>query len=486
MTESGKLLNLVRELAAFPAETEWLEFKHNNADPADIGEYISALSNSAVLHKKQCAYIAWGIADRTHEVIGTSFRPRQTKIGNEELENWLVTQLDPRIDVRIRECDVEGTPIVLFEIQPAFGRPVRFKGVEYVRVGTYKKRLHDHPEKERLLWRIFEQTPFEKGIAKRNATADEVLALLDYPNYFRLAQAPLPENREAILDRLTLEGLIARVDGDGYDISNIGATLFARNLKEFDRLARKALRIVVYSGDNRVKAVKEQERTAGYGVDFEEAIRYVNDQLPRNEQIGQALRREMPAYPEIAVRELVANALIHQDFSVIGAGPMVEIFSDRMEISNPGQPLIDTRRFIDEPPRSRNEALASLMRRLNICEERGSGIDKVIFSVELFQLPAPDFRVAGDGTVAVLYSPRQFAQMDRQERMRACYQHACIQYVSGKRMSNASLRKRLGITDANYPLASRIIRDTIEADLLKAHGEGSGAKKTATYVPYWV
>ena len=234
-----------------------------------------------------------------------------------------------------------------------------------------------------------------------------------------------------------------------------------------------------------MKAVKEQERTAGYGVDFEEAIRYLNDQLPRNEQIGQALRREVPAYPEIAVRELVANALIHQDFGVVGAGPMVEIFSDRMEISSPGQPLIDTRRFIDEPPRSRNEALASLMRRLSICEERGSGIDKVIFSVEVFQLPAPDFRVAGDGTVAVLYSPRQFAQMDRQERVRACYQHACIQYVSGKRMSNASLRKRLGISDSNYPLASRIIRDTIEADLLKAHGKGSGAKKTAAYVPYW-
>lgn len=479
------MVNLVRELVSLPTETEWVEFKHNKADPSEIGEYISALSNSAVLHGKPCAYIVWGIADATHQVMGTTFRPRQTKVGNEELENWLLTQLDPRIDVQIRDVDIEGKPIVLFEIQCAFDRPVRFKGVEYVRVGTYKKKLHDHPEKERLLWREFERTPFESGVAKENTTADEVLSLLDYPNYFRLAQTPLPENREAILGRLVAEKVIARSAGGGYDILNIGAILVARSLKEFDRLARKTLRVVIYSDNNRVKAVKEQERLGGYAVDFEEAIKYVNDQLPRNEQIGQALRREVPAYPEIAVRELVANALIHQDFSVVGAGPMVEIFSDRMEISSPGQPLIDTRRFIDEPPRSRNEPLASLMRRLNICEERGSGIDKVIFNVEMFQLPAPDFRVAGDGTVAVLYSPRQFGQMDRQERVRACYQHACIQYVSGKRMSNASLRKRLGISDSNYPLASRIIRDTIEADLLKAHGEGAGAKKTATYVPYW-
>jgi hypothetical protein len=99
--------------------------------------------------------------------------------------------------------------------------------------------------------------------------------------------------------------------------------------------------------------------------------------------------------------------------------------------------------------------------------------------VEVFQLPAPDFRVAGDSTVAVLYGPRKFSQMNRVERVRACYQHACLLYVSGKRMSNASLRKRLGIKDSNYPLASRIIKDTIGAQLIKPHGEG------ATYVPFW-
>ena len=90
-----------------------------------------------------------------------------------------------------------------------------------------------------------------------------------------------------------------------------------------------------------------------------------------------------------AVRELVANALIHQDFSVTGAGPMVEIFDGRIEITNPGEPLVDTRRFLDNPPASRNEALTSLMRRFDICEERGSGIDKVVAEVERHQLPAP-------------------------------------------------------------------------------------------------
>lgn len=190
-------------------------------------------------------------------------------------------------------------------------------------------------------------------------------------------------------------------------------------------------------------------------------------------------------YPEIAVRELVANTLVHQDFSVTGAGPMVELFQDRMEISNPGRPLIDTLRFIDEPPRSRNETLAALMRRMHICEERGSGIDKVIFHVEAYQLPAPDFRVTGQSTVAVLFGPRTFAQMDRDERVRACYQHACLLYVSGRRMKNATLRERLGIDEKNYPLASRIIGDTVDAKLIKPHAAGGGSKKDASYVPFW-
>ena len=471
---------LVRELTALPMETEWVEFKLNKAVPDDIGEYISALANSSALHGKPFAYILWGVEDGTRQLLGTSFRPRETKVGNEALENWLAYNLDPRIDVRMHTFDIDKKFSVLFEIQAATNRPVRFKGAEYVRVGTYKKRLHEHPEKERELWRIFERMPFEKGVAKSGISSDDVLSLLDYPNYFRLMGQPLPDNRAAILERLVKERVLILEPDGTYNVCNVGCILFARNLQDFERLARKALRVIIYRGDNRVETVKEQMGNKGYAIGFEGAIAYINDQLPQNEQIGQALRSEVRMYPEIAIRELVANALIHQDLNVTGAGPMVEIFSDRMEISNPGVPLIDTLRFIDEPPRSRNEILASLMRRMNICEERGSGIDKVISHIEVFQLPAPDFRVAGDSTVAVLFGPRKFAQMDRGERVRACYQHACLQFVSGKRMYNATLRKRLGIKNSNYPLASRIIRDAIDAKLIRPYSEGD-----SSYVPFW-
>lgn len=245
------------------------------------------------------------------------------------------------------------------------------------------------------------------------------------------------------------------------------------------------MRVIIYRGDNRVEGIKEHRFNKGYAIGFKEAIDYINDQLPQNEQIGQAFRKEVRMYPSIAIRELVANALIHQDFTITGAGPMIEIFNTRIEISNPGMPLIDTLRFIDEPPISRNEILASLMRRLNICEQRGSGVDKAIFEVELFQLPAPDFRVTTKSVITVIYGPRQLRQMDSNERTRACYQHACLQYVVDKKMTNESLRKRLGIKQSSYSLASRIIRDAIEAKLIKPFGNEVGSGKSATYIPFW-
>jgi len=317
-----QLKALVRELAALPMETEWVEFKHNKAIPDDIGEYISALANSTALHGKTNAYMLWGVEDGTRRMLGTSFRPREAKVGNEALENWLAYNLDPRIDIRIHEFDVDGKYFVIFEIQPATNRPVRFKGTEYIRVGSYKKKLHEHPEKERKLWRIFEQMPFEKGIAKSGISSDDVFSLLDYPNYFRLMRQPLPDNRAAILERLVKERILIQAPDGTYNVCNVGGILFARNLQDFERLARKALRVIIYRGDNRVETVKEQEEIKGYAVGFEGAIAYINDQLSRNEQIGQALRSELRMYPEIAIRELVANALIHQDINIVGAGPI--------------------------------------------------------------------------------------------------------------------------------------------------------------------
>lgn len=418
------LVGLVRELCKLPQETEWVEFKVNNANPQEIGEYLSALANAAAFNGKAFAYLLWGVEDQTHRIVGTGFSPAAAKKGNEPLETWLLRLLTPKIHFRFHEINVDGALVVLLEIGRAFRHPVRFQKEEFIRIGSVKKPLKEAPDHERKLWRIFDQIPFEDLVVVERAGAEDVLRLLDYPAYFDLLEQVLPVDRNGIFEALANDGLIRPCEAGGWNITNLGAILFAKRLDDFDALRRKSPRVIQYRGTSRIETIKEQVGRKGYACGFEGLIGYVNGLLPSNEVIGQALRRTVPMLPELAIRELVANALIHQDFFVTGAGPMIEIFDDRVEITNPGEPLVDIKRFVDTPPKSRNETLASLMRRFRICEERGSGIDKVVFQIELFQLPAPLFEVPTDFTRVVLFAHRLLKDMDKADRIRACYLHA--------------------------------------------------------------
>lgn len=431
-------------------------------------------------------YVVWGIENKTHRIVGTSFKPRQATVGAEELENWLVRQLNPRIDFQIHEGEVDGKPIVVFQIQPAVYAPVAFKDSEFIRVGSYNQKLRKYPEKERALWALLSRTPFECSTAAIDVSSDDVLDLIDYPSYFRLVGQTLPTNKTAILERLSDEKIILSKGGGRFEVCNVGAILFANDLRKFDRLAQKAPRVIIYQGQGRTNSKKEQMGQKGYAVGFEGLISYINDQLPQNEELGAVFRKEVRMFPEIAIRELVANALIHQDFNLTGTGPRIEIFSDRIEISNPGNPLIDPLRFIDGPPRSRNEILAGLMRRMNMCEERGSGIDKVIDSVEAFQLPAPDFRVTLDHTIAIIFAHKAFEDMDRNDRVRACYQHCCLRYVMNQRMTNESLRARFQLPKSKAATVSQIITATVECGMVRLDDNiGTTSKRYSRYVPFW-
>lgn len=477
------LTSLIREFCKLPAETGWVEFKENNAEPQEIGEYISALSNFAALVGKGFGYMVWGIANATHDVVGTTFNPATKKVGNEDLESWLLRMLNPKLHFQFKTLILDDKTLVLLEIPAAARNPTLFSNIAYTRIGSYKKSLKDFPDQERALWRAFDMTPFEELPAIANQSAQDVLRLLDFEAYFALLSLPEPRDDEVIVNCLASDRMICKNDAGQWNITNLGAVLFARDLHFFKGLSRKALRLIVWEGRGRLKTLREQTGQKGYAAGFEGLIDYVTALLPRNEVIGKALRHEVPMYPALAVRELIANALIHQDFSVTGAGPMVEIFSDRMEITNPGIPLVNVSRLLDSPPRSRNETLASFMRRAGICEERGSGIDKVVHETEVYQLPAPVWEMPDHSVRVVLFSHKAFAKMDKESRIHACYLHACLRHVMRDPMTNTSLRERFGIEAKNSAIASRIIRDALDAELIKPNGDSRG--KHASYLPIW-
>lgn len=475
---------LILELIKEDNERPWLEFKHNNYEPEMIGRDICALANGAALKEKPCAYMIWGIDDETREIVGTDYDLQNLRKGNQELENWLRSLLSENADFTFEKVYINDVYIGLLKIQRASNYPVSFQKTEYIRVGSYTKALRDYPAVQTQLWDRLRNENFEDRNAKEDLEMNHALSLLDYTAYFDITDIPLPSTMEGVAHYFLQEDCLVEQDNGLIAITNMGALLFAKKLTDFKRLDRKAIRVVQYDGINRIKTLKEYSNIRGYGVDFEDLINYISALLPSKEIINGALRTTWTAYPILAIRESVANALIHQDFSVTGTGPTVEIFSDRIEITNAGAPLVDIDRIIDNPPRSRNEKIAAMMRRLKVCEELGTGWDKIVLSCELQQLPAPKIEVHENSTRVTLYSERLYKNLPPEDRLRACYLHACIKYVQGEYLTNGSLRERLGLKDSSSGNVSRLIKEAVDLQLLKPL-DPTTAPRHMKYMPFW-
>jgi ATP-dependent DNA helicase RecG len=345
--------------------------------------------------------------------------------------------------------------------------------------------IRDDPDEERERHRVASCGSFAREIACACAAPPEVTALLDGDAFLRLLGRPVPSHTDELLQQLVEEDLlVARRDGR-FDVRNAAAILCARDLSAFRHLRRKMVRVVTYPNARRDIILHEHVEPAGYATGFQSLVRYINTYTSRHQAIVGDRRGEPWAYPEELIREPLANALVHQDFSMRGDAPLVEIFSDRIELTNSGASLVPPERWLNALPRSRNEALAALMRRLGIGEGRGSGIDTVVRAAEQLRLPAPDFRVVTNRTRVVIFAPRSSAGMRREERLRAAYQQACLRWVSHQPMTNSSLRQRLGISERSRAMVSRVISDAVHAGLLKLFDPASKSRKFSQYVPFW-
>ena len=310
------------------------------------------------------------------------------------------------------------------------------------------------------------------------------LGLLEYSTYFDLIKIPQPANAEGVCHYLCEESILVKQDNGLYAITNLGAILFAKRLSDFPRLSRKSVRVVQYQGNNRLTMLKEYTGAKGYAVGFEGLLEFIDALLPTEEVINGALREKKTAYPGLAIRESVGNALIHQDFSIPGTGPVIEIFDGRIEITNPGTPMVDIKRIVDNPPRSRNEKLAELMRRLRICEELGTGWDKIVISCELQMLPAPRIDLYEENTKVTLYAHMPFSSLSAEDKLWACYLHACIKQVQEEQLTNTSLRERFGLGQSSAGTVSRLIKEAVSQKLIKPLDPDT-APRYMRYIPYW-
>ena len=480
---------LVNELRKYESETQWFEFKHNNYDSVMIGRDISALANGAALMEKSYAYMVWGVDDKTHDIVGTSINQYNLKVGNQEIESWLRTMLSKNAEfefqnIKMKDSNGKYKDIVVLIIYKASNQTVMFKKDDYIRVGSYTKLLNDEPAMKGVLWDKLRMEKFETAIAKKDLTSEDALEYIDFAKYFELKKETMPSSLNNVLHFMIEEGIVIKQDNGLYSITNLGAILFARNISNFPRVARKAIRVVKYQGNDRLAIQKEYVGGKGYALGFNGLMDVISALLPSKEVFEGAFRKTVNVYPTIALREAIANALIHQDFSLTGTGPLIEIFDSRIEVTNPGTPLVDVRRIIDNPPKSRNEKLADLMRRLKMCEELGSGWDRIAISCEQNLLPAPKIALYEENTKVTLYAQIPFTNIAQEDKIWACYLHACVKYVAGECVTNKTVRERFGLEESSSASASRLIKDTIAVNLIKPL-DATTAPRYMKYIPYW-
>ncbi len=310
--------------------------------------------------------------------------------------------------------------------------------------GENIKKLKDFENHERALWLATARHKFESAIALPHQSVQNVLDKLDVDTLYRLRREQKPVNVSEIMRALSSSQFIKGDDEGGYDVTNLGAILFAKDIGDFPSITSKSVRVVKYAGGQR-KSEGETEGRKGYAVGFSGLIQYVIARISVEEKFKKGIRTTEPIYPEIAVREIMANALIHQDFTIDGVGPLIEIYSDRIQVFNPGSSLIAVDRMIDER-RSRNEKLAAAMRMLGLCEERGGGIDKALIEIEEhFLLRTYEWYFSSDTMKVILLGPRTFSEMSRADRVWSCFCHCVIRYIKHDYMSNASLRERFSL-----------------------------------------
>ena len=399
------------ELRDLPTETEWAEFKHNYAESQTIGEYLSAISNAAALENQAFGYIVWGIEDGTHRVVGTAFKPRQQKgAGNEDLEPWLNNLLAPRVNFRIFEFDSEdGHPMVMFEVQAANTAPVAFSGRRYVRVGSHKKPLGEHPEKERKLWEIVSgpAVDWSAEICEGATIAD-----LD-PDAIHRARSEYAERFEGDPKKAHLAKEVWQWD----DVTFLNKIRVALD----GRLTRAALILLgkeesthhvapatprmtwILKDDSNVEQdYRHYDPPLLLAVD--ELLENVRNLTLRHLPDGTLFPVNVSQYDPWVMRETLHNCIAHQDYSKAGRIIVVEQ-PDSLLFTNLGTFIPGSVEEVvvrDSPQEhSANPLLAQAMVNLNMIDTIGSGIKRTFRIQRDRNFPMPTYDLSDPERVKV-------------------------------------------------------------------------------------
>lgn len=356
------LHELLDELRSYDTEREWFEFKENWFDQTQLGQYISALSNSTAIEWRKNAYFVWGIHNDTHSVTGTTFNSNMD-IKNEPLKHFLARQITPDLNFTFNETVYEEKKFVVLTIPAAKTVPTSFDNERYIRIGSSKESLRKYPEKESYLFEVLRHgfPTIENTPSKYQDLTFEKLFIYYGAKGIKLNAETFKKN----LNLLTEDGKY-----------NILAQLLSDN-------SQIPFRVAIFSG--KTKADKMYSiREFGYQCilyTLEEVLRYgdVLNIIQADEKERIVERKEVPLFENDAFREAVINAFVHNKW-VTENEPMITVFSDRIEILSRGvlPPEQTVEGFFRGESIPVNRKLSEIFLQLHISEKTGRGVPKII------------------------------------------------------------------------------------------------------------
>lgn len=357
----GDISEFIKKLFSYESEREWLEFKENWFEPSQLGEYISAISNSAAAEGRKVGYFIWGVNDDTHEIVGTSFNPN-CDVKKEPLKHFLSRQIQPDINFVFEESYIASKKVVILKIPAAKTVPVSFSGERYIRIGSSKENLKKFPKKESFLFDILRH-----GFPTLENTVSEYQDLTFEKLFIYYGAKGLKLNTETFKKNL---GLLTE-DGK----YNALAQLLSDN-------SHLPLRVAIFTGTTKAgKLFSVREfgfQCILYSLD--EVLRYgdVLNIIQSDETNRIVERKEISLFENDAFREAVINAFVHNKW-VSGNEPMITVFSDRIEILSRGvlPPEQTLEGFFAGESIPVNKKLSEIFLQLHISEKTGRGVPKI-------------------------------------------------------------------------------------------------------------
>lgn len=395
-----ELTALLDRLRAEPHESEWLEFKANRFEPQALGEYLSALANSACLLGKPRAYLVFGIEDGSHTVVGTTFDPQAEKgSGNQLLPLWLSLGLHPNTGFEIHPFIYHGQRVVLFEIHPAFDQPVKFYSKAYIRDGSSKTELARYPEKQRQIWQ--RRVDWSAQVCERATLSDlDPAAILkartEYKTKFPSKAAQVNDWDDATFlnkTKLSIHGAVTN------------AALLLLGLPESSSLLSPAVARISWLLKNDRNEDQDYEHfEPPFLLNVDKVLARIRNLTVRELPSGTLFPMEMSQYDPWVIREALHNCIAHQDYGLRGRIQVVET-PQGLTLTNVGGFLPGRVEIVIEQDAPleiyRNPFLAEAMVNLNMIDTQGGGIKRMFQAQRRRFFPMPDYDLSQPERVIV-------------------------------------------------------------------------------------